>query len=65
MRHETLLLCSRLAKMHLDLKIAFWWEPAPNEHTVLDYLSMFERHDRSHQEQLRPAMRWVRAYGGQ
>ena len=60
MRHETLLLCSRLTTEHLDLKIAFWREPLPNEHIVLDYLSMFERHDRTHREQLRAAMRWVR-----
>ena len=64
MRHETLLLFSQLKPRHLDLKIEFWWEPRPNQHTILDYLLMFEFHDRQHAEQLRPAMRWVRAYGG-
>jgi hypothetical protein len=64
MRYETLLLFSRLRPIHLDLKLEFWWEPRPNEHTVLDYLASFENHDRTHCQQLRPAMRWVRAYGG-
>jgi hypothetical protein len=64
MRHETLLLFSQLKPKHLDLKLEFRWEPAPNEHTVLDYLLFFEQHDRTHRDQLRPAMRWVRAYGG-
>ncbi len=65
MRHETLLLFSQLKPRHLDLKIAFRWEPEPNEHTILEYLLFFERHDRTHRDQLRSAMRWVRAYGGQ
>jgi hypothetical protein len=65
MRHETLVLFSQITKTHLDLTIEFWWEPQPNEHTLLDYLNMFQNHDRSHREQLRRAMRWVRAYGGQ
>ena len=64
MRHETLLLFSQLRPSHLDLKIEFWWAPEPNERTFLDYLLGFEAHDRTHREQLRAAMRWVRAYGG-
>ena len=64
MRHETLLLFSQLRPMHLDLRIAFVWEPSPNERTILEYLLFFERHDRTHRDQLRPAMRCVRAYGG-
>jgi len=64
MRHETLLLFSQLAPEQLDLKIEFRWEPRPNERTILEYLLFFERHDRAHRDQLRPAMRWVRAYGG-
>lgn len=64
MRHETLTLFAQLKPKHLDLKIAFWWEPQPNEHTVLDYLIAFENHDRTHREQLRPAMCWLRAHGG-
>ena len=64
MRHETLLLFSQLTPKHLDLRIMFVWEPSPNERTILEYLLFFERHDRTHRDQLRPAMRWVRAYGG-
>jgi hypothetical protein len=64
MRHETMLLLSQLKAKHLELRISFWWEPQPNERTILEYLVGFERHDRTHREQLRPAMRWVRAYGG-
>ena len=64
MRHETLMLFAQLSRKHLALEIAFWWEPQPNEHTVLEYLLAFENHDRTHREQLRPAMRWVRAHGG-
>jgi hypothetical protein len=63
-RHETLLLFSQLKPKHLDLQINFVWEPQPNERTVLDYLLFFEQHDRTHRDQLRPAMRWVRSYGG-
>ncbi len=64
MRHATLRLLSELRPKHLSLPITFWWEPAPNEHTILDYVVMFERHDRTHREQLRPAMRYVRALRG-
>ena len=64
MRLETLLLFSQLTQKYLDLKINFVWEPQPNERTILEYLLFFERHDRTHRDQLRPAMRWVRAYGG-
>ncbi len=64
MRHETLTLLAQLSEQHLALKITFRWEPPPNEHTVLDYVLAFENHDRTHSEQLRPAMRWVRAHGG-
>lgn len=64
MRHETMVLLSQLKPKHLDLKIELWWERTPNEQTVLHYLNGFERHDGQHLEQLRPAMRWVRANGG-
>lgn len=64
MRHETMRLLSQLRAKQLALPIAYWWEPAPNEHTILDYVTMFERHDRTHREQLRPAMRYVRALRG-
>jgi hypothetical protein len=65
MRHETMVLLSQLKPQHLDLKIEFWWERSPDDRVMLDYLNGFEFHDRQHREQLRPAMRWVRAYGGQ
>lgn len=64
MRHETLRLLSELRAKHLSLPIVFRWEPSPNEHTILEYITMFERHDRTHREQLRPAMRYVRALRG-
>lgn len=64
MRHETLRLIAQLKPAHLALPIEFWWEPRPNEHTVLEYLLGFERHDRTHREQLRGAMRYVRAREG-
>ena len=63
MRHETMRLRSCLQPEHLDLRISFWWEPQPNEHSLLDYLLAFERHDRTHRDQLRPAMRYARAMG--
>lgn len=64
MRHETLLLISQLKREHLELSISLAWEPRPSDHNVLDYLRGFPMHDRSHAEQLRPAMRYVRAMGG-
>ena len=63
MRHETMVLLSQLKPKHLEIAFAFVWEPEPNVRTVLEYLLWFEAHDRTHREQLRPAMRWVRAYG--
>ena len=63
MRHETLVLFSQLKPKQLELELEFWWDPVPNTHTILEYLAAFEKHDRTHREQLRAAMRWVRAYG--
>ncbi len=60
MRHETMLLLAELKPPHLRLPISFWWDPPPNEHTVLDYVLAFERHDRTHRAQLRPAMKHQR-----
>jgi hypothetical protein len=60
MRHETMRLLAQLRPGHLGLKIKLWWPPQPEERTVLDYVLMFERHERGHREQLRPAMRYVR-----
>jgi uncharacterized damage-inducible protein DinB len=63
-RHETLLLMSQLEPRHLDLAINLWWQPEPNLRTVREYLLGFPRHEQAHREQLRPAMRYVRAMGG-
>jgi hypothetical protein len=59
MRHGTTLLLAKLKPPHLEEKISFRWEPSPNEHTVLEYLTMFERHERTHRDQLRPAMKYA------
>lgn len=64
MRHETLRLLSQLQPAHLELRISFWWEPAPNEHSVVEYLAGFHLHDRAHREQLRGAMKYAHARGG-
>ncbi|MEX2247581.1 MAG: DinB family protein [Dehalococcoidia bacterium] len=64
MRHESVLLLARLKPKHFGLKLTFWWEPQPNEHTLLEYLLRFPRHEASHAEQLRPAMRHIRSDGG-
>jgi len=61
MRHETLVLLSQLKPKHLQLAMEFWWEPRPNEHTLLDYVLMFPNHERQHREQLRPAMKYARS----
>ncbi len=63
-RHETVVLLSQLTPAHLALPRDFWWEPERRETTVLDYLQSFAMHDHTHREQLRPAMRYVRAMGG-
>ena len=60
MRHETMLLIAQLQPDHLWLPIRFWWEPEKGEHTVLDYVLGFDRHERAHREQLRPAMKYLR-----
>ena len=64
MRHETARLLSALKPKHLLRRLTFWWEPSPNEHTVLEYLQRFHRHEQAHAEQLRGAMRYARAAGG-
>ena len=60
MRHQTMLLLAGLRPEHLRLPITYWWDAAAGERTVLDYVLMFERHERAHREQLRPAMRYLR-----
>lgn len=58
MRHATLALIAQLSERDLGLEIDLWFMPErPQPYTVLDYLLSFERHDRSHGEQLRPAMK--------
>jgi hypothetical protein len=64
MRHQTMVLLSELKPQDLELPIMFRWETPPVERTVLDYLLAFERHDRTHREQLRPVMRYATARGG-
>jgi len=60
MRHETMRILAQLRPEHLNLRITLPWEPEPERHTVLVYLLGFERHERAHREQLRPAMKYVR-----
>ncbi len=57
MRHETLCLLSRLTAAHLALKMDLWFLPNDPHRTVLDYVLLFEFHDRSHRDQMRPAMK--------
>ena len=64
MRHETLQLLARLKPEHLRLKIELRWQPLPNDHTMLEYLDGFDFHDQQHREQLRGAMRYMRAQVG-
>jgi DinB superfamily/Mycothiol maleylpyruvate isomerase N-terminal domain len=60
MRHETMLLISKLKQRHLTVKMHFWWDEPAKERTMLDYVISFHRHERSHTEQLRPAMKYLR-----
>ena len=60
MRHETLLLISKLKPKHLKATVRFWWDAPEQERTALDYILTFHRHERSHREQLRPAMKYLR-----
>jgi hypothetical protein len=60
MRHETMQLLAGLTAEHLALSIRFWWEPASDGRTILDYVLVFDRHERAHREQLRPAMMYLR-----
>jgi len=60
MRHETMLLLSQLKPQQLKLSITLWWLPeGERERTVADYVLAFERHERNHRGQLRPAMRYA------
>ncbi len=64
MRHETMLLLSKLKPKQLALPIKLWWKPLSEEQTVLDYVIGFDAHERSHREQLRLAMKYATARGG-
>jgi DinB family protein len=58
MRHETLLLIARLKPQDLSHAITLWWLPeGERDRTILDYVLAFEQHDRTHRDQLRPAMK--------
>jgi hypothetical protein len=60
MRHETLLLIAQLKPQDLQRPITLWWLPeGERERTILDYVLAFERHERLHREQLRPAMKYA------
>lgn len=61
MRQETLGLLAKLKPSHLALPIELWWKPEAGAATVLDYLREFPGHDAQHVEQLRPAMKFLRA----
>lgn len=57
-RHETMLLLASLKEEHLRAPIELRWEPPERRAaTVLDYLTRFPAHDRTHREQLRAAMK--------
>lgn len=64
MRHATLRLLSQLTERHLAQAIDLWFETDSRGHTVLDYVRGFHRHEATHREQLRPAMKYVTARGG-
>lgn len=64
MREETLQLIAQLQPKHLLQPIELWWDPAPAQHTVLDYIVGFQAHDATHREQLRPAMKYATARAG-
>jgi uncharacterized damage-inducible protein DinB len=58
MRHETMLLLSQLTPRHLRLEIDLWFMPRRDApYTLLDYVNLFEFHDRQHRDQMRPAMK--------
>jgi len=59
MRHETMLLLSRMTDTHLRQSITMPWRPEVKDPTVADYLQGFWMHERHHAEQLRPAMKWA------
>ena len=59
MRHATLLLLTRLTPRHLELQMPPWWLPEPGgQRTVAACVLAFQRHERSHRDHLRPAMKW-------
>ena len=60
MRHETMLMLAQLNPARLAPPIRLWWFPeGQQERTIVDYVLAFERHERSHCDQLRPVMRWA------
>jgi len=61
-RHETLQLIARLKPAHLELTFAI--RVSPFEIALAGLLAGFSLHDERHVEQLRPAMKHVRAQGG-
>jgi hypothetical protein len=61
-RHETLRLIAGLKLEHL--RLTFEISVRPFEITLADMLDWFHPHEETHAEQLRPAMKYVRAQGG-
>jgi hypothetical protein len=57
MRHDTMRFLAQLRPEHLALPIDLWWLPEQRDRTVLDYVLLFPGHERSHRDQLRPAMK--------
>ena len=56
MRHETLLLYARMRSEHLTLAFEAPRNP-PATFTLGDWLQRFPQHDRTHGDDLRPAMK--------
>lgn len=59
MRHTTMLLLAQIEKKHLREKLLLRWLDPPEERPVLEYLQWFWMHERSHREELRPAMKYA------
>jgi hypothetical protein len=64
MRHETVTLLSRLEPRHLRLEVELHWLTPPRRVTFLERLGVFPEHERSHLEQLRPAMQFATSTRG-
>ncbi len=59
MRHGTMLLLAELKPKHVREVLFMPWMPEPHERPMIEYIQWFWMHERTHVDDLRPAMKYA------